>query len=165
MLNKLFIDLSRCAQLSGHGSVINHREIDVILVNDKDGHQRQVVIDKGIDSAPEMVAAAINRVYNAFYSKSNAKFWDDRINAFEFEYQIDWYLMISYLYMADEDERDTKGRELRTVSNACAVLCNLDVEKITNTAQFKNYMKISEAQNHKEGTSEVFKDTINVMIS
>ncbi len=148
MLNKLYIDLGKCAILSGHGNQVGHRELDTILITDRDGHQRQIVLDKVVDHNEIEAANAISRVYDSFYTKTNKEYWAQRIEAFEFVNQIDWYLLLSYIYMVDEDDRDGRGRELRTATNACAVLCAIDVENILNSAEYKSYLAMS-AKNDK----------------
>lgn len=156
MVNKLIGDLAKCAQLSGHGDVLSHREIDTTLVNDRDGHKRQIIIDKAVDMAPEQAANAINKIYDTFYAKSNQAFWDKMINIFEFQYQVDWYLMISYLYMVNED-RDNTARSLVTVADACAVLAQMDVDSVEKSSEFIAYMDMITKQ-MKGGVDPVKED-------
>lgn len=162
MLNKLFNDLAICANLSGHGDILGHREITTTLANDKDGHQRQIVIDKAVDVAPEGVANTISKIYSTFFSKSNARFWNNRINCFEYEYQVDWYLMLSYLYMVNED-RDASARAYNTVGDACAVLAQLDTEKIESDPGFQQYMAVVNKQS--KGVIDPVKENIKVDIT
>lgn len=162
MRNKLFNDLATCANLSGHGDILGHREIETTLANDKDGNQRQIVLDKAIDIAPEGIANTISKIYNTFFSKSNAKFWNHRINCFEYKYDVDWYLMISYLYMVNED-RDANARAFNTVGDACAVLAQMDVESIENEEGFQQYMAM--VNKLSKGGNEFVKENIKVDIS
>ena len=162
MRNKLFNDLAICANLSGHGDILGHREITTTLANDKDGNQRQIVIDKAIDMAPEGVANTISKIYTTFYSKSNARFWDHRINCFEYKYDVDWYLMLSYLYMVNED-RDAAQRAYNTVGDASAVLAQLNVEEIERDPGFEQYMTIVNKQS--KGNLDTTRETIKVDIS
>ena len=158
MLNKIYGDISICAQLSGHGEVMNHKELDTALINDINGHPRQVILDKSIDAAVDSVGSAINRICSAFYTKENNKFWNDRIIAFEYIYNVDWYILLSYLFMVDEDDRDKKGRELRTACNASAILCKIDISKVLNNEDYlKAIAEVSEKENNnnKEYTSDL----------
>ena len=154
MVNKLIGDLAKCAQLSGHGDVLNHREIDTTLVNDRDGNKRMIIIDKAVDMAPETVATTVNKIYDTFYSKSNATFWDKMINMFEFKHDVDWYLMLSYLYMVNEDSRDNT-RALVTISDACAVLAQIDADDVESQPEFSDYLESIK----KQSTCKLF-DTI-----
>ena len=156
MVNKLIGDLAKCAQLSGHGDVLSHREIDTTLVNDRDGHKRMIIIDKAVDMAPEQAANAINKIYDTFYAKSNVTFWDRMINMFEFQNQVDWYLMLSYLYMVNED-RDNSTRSLVTVADSCAVLAQMDADTIEKSPEFVAYMNMINKQT-KSGLDPVKED-------
>lgn len=145
MVNKLFMDLAKCAELSGHGSVNEHREIVPLIANDKRGYQREVIADKCVDLTVEQVPEKINKIYDAFCSKPNQDFWNKKILAFEYLNNVDMYILLSYLYMINEGN-DANQRSIKTATDAAAILCKIDIASLEKDAGFDAFVKQAEVQ-------------------
>lgn len=63
----------------------------------------------------------LEKVYNSFTSKENYlhEFWEKRIEAFEAIYNIEFLMLISYVYMLNDN---SKNREVDTATEVAAVL-------------------------------------------
>lgn len=150
MINKLYNDLAVCNSITKQGEILGCREIITPLINDKDGHPRQIVIDATIDKAPDGAGRTINKIYEAYYSKPNEAFWVERITMFEYTTNVDWFLMLSYLYMVNECNDNTM-RAFKTIADAAKVLCQIDADTLKKDPAYMEYAKMMEYQQTLSG--------------
>lgn len=140
MYSRLLMDIAKCGELSGHGNVFGHRDIIPMFIEDKNKSKHEIIVDRVLDVNPDAVGDKINKINESFCTKANEAMWNERIIAFEFKYDIDWYIMISFLFMVN-DNNDDKIRMYETIANAAAILCSLDMASIKKDPEYEKYLQ------------------------
>ena len=132
MINKLEKDLEVLKQIYTKDSIPNSAVINMSSWKESPyaafpNEETKCVVHSFIYSEQDCkgevcsIRFSLEKVYNSFTSHENYlhKFWEEKIEAFENIYNIEFLMLISYVYMLNEN---SINREVDTATEVAAVL-------------------------------------------
>lgn len=127
-INRLAADMMRIAEILGYN--INNLDLSNIGIETfTDGKAEnslimEVVFDKQKDMEYNKIQFQIEKIYNAFMYGEQSAFWRAVIlEHFEVQTQVDFMLLVSFIYMRKADIDNKESRIADSMATIAATLC------------------------------------------
>ena len=129
-INKLALDMVKISEILGYNySVLDMSNVTTELfidgkTEDKNMLPMEVVYDKESDKDFKNIESQITKIYNAFIYGEQSEFWKSVIlEKFEPSTQIDFMLLVSFVYMRKSGLDNKETRIAEAMSVIAATLC------------------------------------------
>jgi len=134
-VNRLASDMLRISEILGYSfNIIDLGNVGIETFKDGRGNENtlpmEVVYNREKDTDYSRVESSITKIFNAFMYGEQSKFWRTVIlEGFETSTQIDFMLLVSFIYMKQADIENKETRIAESMSIIAAILCKYIVRE------------------------------------